>query len=280
MIITIFITYLIFFISEITSQSLILEKLIPLKFEVDNFSINENRNFIILTSSTTNEVIKINLNGTIQKKIGGFGWNDGQFDYPSSVVSTAIDIYVADYNNNRIQRFDYNLNFISSLTSSDIISFEYPVSINLSSRGDLYILDSKNKKILKINGFSRLERTFGNYESGEIVFSEPKLIKLDNLQRIYVLDKHKIIVFDQFGNFLKSIPIPNNLENEILDFQPVQNSIFLLTETEIFRFDESLTKLFIDKETINKAKFKRLEIKLDKFYLLTNRGILIFRKEN
>lgn len=276
----IFLTCLFLTLKTLLSQTVSIERFIPLKINVNDFSINENKNFIILISNETNEVIKINLDGEIQKIIGGFGWSESQFDYPSSITSTAIEIYVADFNNHRIQRFDHNLNFISSLSSSDNIKFEYPISITLSSKGDLYILDSKNKKVLKINSFKKLERVFGNYESGNVILAEPKLIKLDSSQRIYVLDKDQILVFDEFGSFIKKIPIPEKLKNEIVDFQVYQNSIYFLTEKNLYEFKNELTQIFIDNEMICNSKFKKFEIKLNKIYLLTDRGILICKKEN
>jgi hypothetical protein len=272
--------YLIFIFQSILAQTLQIEKTIPLKINANDFSINENRNHIILISKESNEVIKINLEGRIQKKIGGFGWNEGQFDYPSSIISTAIDIYVADFNNHRIQRFDQNLNFISSLNRTGFINFEYPISISLSTKGDLYILDSKNKKVLKINGFNKLERTFGNYESGKIVLAEPRLIKLDHSQLVYVLDKDRILVYDEFGSFVKSIPLPEEIKSDVIDFQLAQNSIFFLTEKSLYEFQNELNKLYVDKEITEKSKFKKFEIRLGKFYLLTDRGILIGKKEN
>jgi len=271
---------LIFIFQSLLAQTLSIKKFIPLNFIADDFSINENRNNIFLISRGSNEIVKINLDGKILKKIGGFGWNDGQFDIPSSIASTAIDIYVADFNNHRIQRFDQNLNFISSLEKSESVYFEYPASIALSTKGDLYILDSKNKKVLKINGFSKLERTFGNYESGKIVLSEPRLIKLDQSQLIYILDKDQIIVYDEFGSFIKTIPVPEELKGNIVDFQVFQNSIFFLTGNGLYEFKDELRKLFIDDEIIDKKRFIKLEIRLGKFYLLTEKGILICEKEN
>lgn len=276
----IILTCLFLTLKPLLSQTVSIERFIPLKINVNDFSINENKNFIILISNETNEVIKINLDGEIQKIIGGFGWSESQFDYPSSITSTAIEIYVADFNNHRIQRFDHNLNFISSLSSSDNIKFEYPISITLSSKGDLYILDSKNKKVLKINSFKKLERVFGNYESGNVILAEPKLIKLDSSQRIYVLDKDQILVFDEFGSFIKKIPIPEKLKNEIVDFQVYQNSIYFLTERNLYEFKNELTQIFIDNEIIGNSKLKKFEIRLNKIYLLTDRGILICKKEN
>lgn len=273
------ISFLFFTVISLQAQTLRIEKIIPLKFKADDFSINENKKFILLISKEKNEVIKIDLNGNIQKSIGGFGWNEGQFDDPSSIVSTAIDVYVSDYNNHRIQRFDHNLNFISSLQKSEQINFEYPKSISLSTKGDLYILDSYNKRIFKINGFNRLERIFGNYESGKAVFSTPSIIKVDNQQRIYVLDGNDILVFDQFGIYLKSITLPENFTENIIDFYPEQSKMFLLTSKNLYELDSEIKKFnfkdFYDFDFI----FKKIEVRQEKIYLLSSEGILICQKE-
>lgn len=273
------ISFLFFIVISLQAQSLRIEKIIPIKFKADDFSINENKKFILLISKEKNEVIKIDLNGNIQKSIGGFGWNEGQFDDPSSIVSTAIDVYVSDYNNHRIQRFDHNLNFISSLQKSEQINFEYPKSISLSTKGDLYILDSYNKRIFKINGFNRLERIFGNYESGKAVFSNPSIIKVDNQQRIYVLDGDDILVFDQFGIYLKSITLPENFTENIIDFYPEQSKMFLLTSKNLYELDSEIKKFnfkdFYDFDFI----FKKIEVRQEKIYLLSLEGILICQKE-
>lgn len=268
-----------FVINTLNAQNLTIEKIISLDFVADDFSINENKKFIFLTSNEKNEVIKIDLNGNVQKKIGGFGWNEGEFDFPASIVSTAIDVYVADYNNHRIQRFDHNLNFISSLQKSDLINFEYPISIGLSTKGDLYILDSFNKRILKINGFNRLEKIFGNYESGRFVFSNPSLIRIDNQQQIYVLDGKNILVFDQFGNYLKTISLPENFIETLMDFYPYNSNLLLLTTKNLYELDKSIRKIIFSNTDSSNYTFKRIELKQGKIYLLTSVGILICKEE-
>lgn len=261
------------------AQNYTIEKFIPLNFIANNFSINENKKFILLTSKEKNEVIKIDLDGNLQKVIGGFGWGEGQFDYPSSIVSTAIDVYVSDYNNHRIQRFDHNLNFISSLQKSESINFEYPISICLSSLGDLYILDSYNKRILKVNGFNRLERVFGNYESGRFIFSNPSLIRVDNQQQIYVLDEKNIFVFDQFGIYLKTISLPEDFSEKIVDFYPNYQSIFLLTSKSLYELNKELKQIHFSNFGGFDYLFQKIELRQGKLYLLGSEGILICKKE-
>ncbi len=262
-----------------SAQNLIIEKFIPLKFQVNDFSINENRNLIFLTSTETNEIIKIDINGKVLKKIGGFGWSDGQFDSPSGIVSTAIDIYISDYNNHRIQRFDQNLNFISTLNKSEQLNFEFPVSISLSTKGDLYILDARNKRILKINAFNRLERTFGNFESGQANLKNPKKLRNDNLQRLWVLDDREIKIFDQFGNYLSTKSFLDLLDSEIVDFYPDKSSLFILTKNRIYELTNELKELNLKLNSNFELDLKAIEIRQGRIYLLTSEGIFICKKE-
>ena len=266
---------------SVDSHEFFVEKFIPLKISVDGFSINENKKFIFLISQERNELIKIDLDGVVKRNVGGFGWNNGQFDFPSSIVSTALDIYVSDYNNHRIQRFDSNLNFISSLERSDQINFEFPISISLSTKGDLYILDSRNKRILKINEFNRLERIFGNYETGKTLFSNPTLIKVDNEQKVYVLDRKNIFIFDQFGIYLKTITLPENFKENLVDFYPDQNKFILLTSKNLYKLNNNeIVKINLTEYQNLELSFKRIEFKLGRYFILTSEGILICKEKN
>ncbi len=273
---------LIVFISSQTnfSQNLVLNKIILLDSPVNDFSINENKNYIFLISSQNNEIIKLNLNGNIEKRIGGFGWNYGQFDLPSAIVSTALEVYVSDYHNHRIQRFDHNLNFISLLERSDQIYFENPVSVDLSSKGDLYILDSRNKRIVKVNGFNKLERIFGNYESGKIILVNPKKLKVDKNQQVLILDGNKLLIFDQFGSFIKELNFSQGITEEIIDFLPYQNKIYLVTKKNLYCYSRELIKFNLLFEFSEEFELRGLRIIHNQFYFLSSEGLLICSEEN
>jgi DNA-binding beta-propeller fold protein YncE len=92
----------------------------------------------------------------IPKSIGGFGWSAGSFDRPTGIATDGINVYVSDYGNHRIQRFDRNLNYISSFSTRDTsgqadMRFGYPLDVALSELGDLFVLDGENLRVLKFN---------------------------------------------------------------------------------------------------------------------------------
>ena len=61
-------------------------------------------------------VVKISKDGVWQKAFGTFGSGDGQMRIPHGIAAGYGHVYVADRGNNRIQVFDYNLNFEKYIT--------------------------------------------------------------------------------------------------------------------------------------------------------------------
>lgn len=243
------------------------------------FSLNETKAFFVLDKGT-NEVIKLDSAGTILKKIGGTGWDDYTFDNPTDICVTMLKVYVTDRNNNRVQVYDKDLNFLFSLNPKNFTLansvFRYPVSSQASHLGDIYIADSDNKQIIKFNSNWEFVNSFGNYEYGKFSTSDPIKLALDNNSNVYLLDGKKIILFDQYGNGIITFPLaekPNSIRilNNILvvayDTQILFSRI-LDTPGTAFRFE----KLNFD----NKVQIVDAFIANGKIYLLTENSIFIY----
>ena len=167
---------------------------------------------IYISDAGNNCILKFSREGQVLKMVGGFGWSKEQFYSPLDIhASSALDIFVADYNNERVQRFDQNLNYISSLYSDEnwesALQFGYPKSIASSVHGDLFLIDGENIRILKINSFGTPEMSFGDFAEGKGRLLQPIQIEISPDDRIYVSDSqaNKIIVYDYFGNYLSEI---------------------------------------------------------------------------
>ena len=173
------------------------------KFEnAASFDIDLSGNYFI-ADLVTNTISKIDSTGKLLFNIGGFGWDASQFDEPIDVVTNTLSLYVADKNNNRIQRFDKDLNFLSEYSGTNPdneIEFGYPTCIDISGIGDLYLLDSDNNRILKFNLIGEYLQEIGGNDAGSFAISNPKNFTVDELSNLFILDDETIKVFDQYGN--------------------------------------------------------------------------------
>lgn len=167
---------------------------------------------IYVADTGNNRIIKFNKNGQFIRAVGGFGWEKEQFDTPGDVCArSGLDIFITDYNNHRIERYDKDLNYISSMYSdeskSEDLQFGYPRGISISIHGELTIIDSENKRLLKINSFGEPEVSFGNFAEGKGKLDNPSQIEIGSDDKIYVSDKatSRIVVYDYFGNYFTEI---------------------------------------------------------------------------
>ncbi len=148
--------------------------------------------------------------GGVAAETGGPGWEDGRFDRPAGIwARNGIDVFVADYGNHRVQRFDRTLHFISSLSTreneNESERFGYPLGAALSALGDLFVIDGENTRIMKVNRLNKVERSFGGFDAGKGRLRAPKQIEIGGGERIYVLDPPRVLVYDYSGNYLREL---------------------------------------------------------------------------
>jgi DNA-binding beta-propeller fold protein YncE len=164
--------------------------------------------YVLDAPSSTLRLLNTHLQSTAVT--GGPGWENGRFDQPSAVwARNGLDIFVADYGNHRIQRFDRQLAFVSSLSTRDGDSpdqrFGYPTDVALSRLGELFICDGENQRVVKVNGQSQVVKAFGGFDAGRGKLEKPTRLAIGPSDYVYVLDGSRILVFDSFGNFLREL---------------------------------------------------------------------------
>ena len=179
----------------------------------------------------SNELIKITPDGTILGRTGGIGWSETAFDSPADVYSQSdLRVYVSDYGNHRIEYFDGNLNYLSSLKLHDESDpsnqFGYPKSAAVDRNGSLFITDGENVRLVKIGELNTVELTFGGVGSGEGKITNPRRIRISQDDKVYIQDGQRIMVYDIYGNYLYVIPALAN--NHFRTFTVSENSVFIL----------------------------------------------------
>lgn len=229
--------YMLFFLlyaSNIFSQSLVLN------YEFGEFNnasgfCYSNAGFFYVTDSHSNEVFKVDTLGNIHKSIGGYGWSASTFDNPICVYTNILNVFVTDYNNNRIQIFDKDLNYITEIVNNDNISFKFPIAAQISKQGDIFILDSDNKRILKLNSNGEFLLSIGDYDAGNFQLDSPTSFCIYNDSFIIVSNKNELFIFDLFGNGISKLKLnfsPKKL-NCIFEYLTITDNDKLL----IGRFD-------------------------------------------
>ena len=89
---------------------------------------------------------------TILHKWGVTGVDEGNFTHPDSVAADSMgNVYVADTDNNRIQKFDSKGKFVTKWGSHGPSDgqFRTPNGIAVDSKGNIYVADTYNDRIQK-----------------------------------------------------------------------------------------------------------------------------------
>ena len=183
----------------------------PLRFAIEGTAIDVDlHGNVVVLDRRQNTVTLYDHTMKLLVVAGGPGWEDGQFDYPAGIwAKNGLDVYVADHGNHRIQRFDRTLSFISSFSSrgenDGATAFGYPSDVTLSRMGSLFVCDTENNRIVKLDAANRIEGAFGGFGAGPGKLDRPVQVEIGPEDHVYVLDPPRVMVFDLFGNFLTAL---------------------------------------------------------------------------
>ncbi len=140
---------------------------------------------------------------------GTCGSGRGQFINPCGIaVDGEKNILVADRNNNRIQKFTAESQFLTSVGTegNGRLKFDYPYGITFNATNDkVYVADTFNHRVQVLNSDLTFSSSFGKGGSGKGQFIWPRDIACDRTGKVYVADRenHRIQVFTAEGKFLR-----------------------------------------------------------------------------
>ena len=197
----------------------------------------------------------------------------------SDVFADPLTIYIADKNNNSIKRFDKNLNYLSSLNTEDNDNpeeqFKYPISCATSNQGDLYFIDSENKRIMKFDIFGNFIMNFGGFDAGKYQLANPTQLAINSLNDIFVIDGNDIMVFDQYGNGVSKINVGESLRSIRILF----DQMVVCTSNEIYYTSLKLADPKLNQVSLSEFDVTEIVSAIminSKLYVLTEKTILVF----
>lgn len=164
---------------------------------------------VFIADTGNNRVLKCSPEGRLLRQVGGFGWDKEQFDAPVDVwAQNGLDVLVADYNNRRIERYDKDLHYISSLYSDDTwpaaVQFGFPLAVGLSGHGEVLLVDGEFQRLVRIDSFGKPLGSFGGYNAGQGKLISPVRVLVSPQDEVFVADssRQQILQFDYYGNYV------------------------------------------------------------------------------
>lgn len=241
-----------------------------------SFSLSPEGYFFVADAGAS-QVLKLNKDGAVFNTAGGYGWDASGLTTPVDICAEAVYVLVADEENNKINKYDKNLNLAGTVYKRESLFteeiFGYPRSVAVSSLGDLYVLDGENNRIVYYSFFGDYKGNFGGFNSGFYTLDKPRrLTALKN--SIAVLDHYDLVIFDLFGSYVQKYSFKERF-NSVKSFEGV---VTLTSDRDIYASTDGFDLEFTRLETDEHLYFIDSILTGDKLYILTENSIVIYRK--
>ena len=128
------------------------------------------------------------------------------------------NIYVADFKNDRIRKFDPDGSFLTKFGTKGLEdgNFDLPSAVALDKAGNIYVTETNNHRVQKFDSKGNFLLKFGTVGKEDGQFLGPSGVAVDSAGNIYVTDgagvdhddfgfnsgNHRVQKFDTNGNFL------------------------------------------------------------------------------
>lgn len=189
---------------------------------------------------------------------------------PVDILSNQLDIYLLDGTDNKIKRYDNQLNYIQSFSLSGN-DFVLPKFFTIDSRQNFYFYSFETNNIYKtrsLSGQFNMYLDLSRSGLNEDCIVDFKFDKNDNFILLFDCIR-ELYLFSRSGRLVRRFSIDINNPIRAINFN---NSWFIINSDGIAQFiDKKPIKLILDEQKILDAISYK-----DSLYLLTESELIIF----
>ena len=132
--------------------------------------------------------------------------------YPEGVACTENLLFVADTGNSRVVRYTYKGRAITAEAEYRLPNSS-PIKLEVDSRGYLYVLDGRQRRISIVGTEGKVEGYFSpkGVPGGKNVVI--RSFAVDHKDTLYLLDlfSRSVLVLDRTGQYLRKLPFPEGI---------------------------------------------------------------------
>jgi tripartite motif-containing protein 71 len=180
------------------------------------FQVSADNDNVFVSDATGNVVkmFQIIAGGTsFIRNFGAAGSGPGQFSGPEQVAVIGNDVYVADFSNHRVQRFNKSTGaYVSQFGAfgSGAGQLSNPSGLVYNpTNGFLYVAEVGNDRISIFNTSGVYQGQFGSFGAGNGQLNNPYVLAVDSRGNIYAADSinNRVVKFNSGGTWLRNLAV-------------------------------------------------------------------------
>ena len=188
-------------VSDPTAKNPIFERKTALVHDSNGMVVDSNGQLFVSVGSGYDTIDVYDKDGNYLRHFGSHGSGDGQLNYPFALaVDDSNNIYVADKDNGRIEKFDNAGNYLAQFDAGLNLR---PYGVAVDHSGNIYEADD-NGTINVFNSAGNLIKVIGSNGSGDGQFGCARGVVVDSSGNVYGIDGcgNRIEKFDSSGNYI------------------------------------------------------------------------------